>query len=146
MCEWFDQTCGELVEYIDGRGIGEDTLIIYVDGEHTGIGHRWHAGVRHHRDRLTPAQALAQLSQPLLLVAHEERSELGVDAESVEQLSGPARVLGEYHVDALQGATQARRLGVSRFGLQKLRVKFFSAVEIPRPVRGHCRAQQVCRF
>ena len=30
MCEWFDETCGALVEHIDGAGIGKNTLIIYV--------------------------------------------------------------------------------------------------------------------
>ncbi len=30
MCEWFDETCGELVDYIDGKGLKEDTLIVYV--------------------------------------------------------------------------------------------------------------------
>ena len=30
MCEWFDETCGTLVNHIDESGIGEDTLIVYV--------------------------------------------------------------------------------------------------------------------
>ncbi len=30
MCEWFDETCGELVDYIDQQGLGENTLIVYV--------------------------------------------------------------------------------------------------------------------
>ncbi|MEO0415550.1 MAG: sulfatase-like hydrolase/transferase, partial [Verrucomicrobiota bacterium] len=30
MCEWFDETCGALVNHIDDAGVGEDTLIIYV--------------------------------------------------------------------------------------------------------------------
>ena len=30
MCEWFDETCGALVNHIDEKGIGENTLIIYV--------------------------------------------------------------------------------------------------------------------
>ncbi len=30
MCEWFDETCGELVGYLDERGLRENTLIIYV--------------------------------------------------------------------------------------------------------------------
>lgn len=30
MCEWFDETCGQLVGYIDKKGIRENTLIIYV--------------------------------------------------------------------------------------------------------------------
>ncbi|WP_202799989.1 sulfatase family protein [Schlesneria paludicola] len=30
MCEWFDETCGELVQWIDDHGLREDTLIVYV--------------------------------------------------------------------------------------------------------------------
>jgi arylsulfatase A-like enzyme len=30
MCEWFDETCGALVNHIDGSGIKENTLVIYV--------------------------------------------------------------------------------------------------------------------
>jgi len=30
MCEWFDQTCGELMDYIDDKGQTENTLFVYV--------------------------------------------------------------------------------------------------------------------
>ncbi|EMI16118.1 sulfatase atsG [Rhodopirellula maiorica SM1] len=30
MCEWFDETCGSLVDHIDDSGIAEETLVIYV--------------------------------------------------------------------------------------------------------------------
>ena len=30
MVEWFDETCGQLVNYIDSHGLGEDTIIAYV--------------------------------------------------------------------------------------------------------------------
>ncbi|WP_372723209.1 sulfatase [Novipirellula sp.] len=30
MCEWFDETCGSLLDHIDNSGIAEDTLVIYV--------------------------------------------------------------------------------------------------------------------
>jgi uncharacterized sulfatase len=30
MCEWFDETCGELVKWLDDRGFRENTLIVYV--------------------------------------------------------------------------------------------------------------------
>ncbi len=29
MCEWFDQTCGQLIDYIDEKGLGQETLIVY---------------------------------------------------------------------------------------------------------------------
>ena len=30
MCEWFDRTCGELINYLDRKNIRENTLVIYV--------------------------------------------------------------------------------------------------------------------
>lgn len=30
MCEWFDDTCGELIDYLDEKGQTENTLIVYV--------------------------------------------------------------------------------------------------------------------
>ena len=30
MCEWFDITCGQLIDYVDNSGLGENTLFIYV--------------------------------------------------------------------------------------------------------------------
>lgn len=30
MCEWYDQTCGELIDYIDGKGLTDNTLYVYI--------------------------------------------------------------------------------------------------------------------
>jgi len=30
MCEWFDETCGELIGYIEEKGLTENTLFVYV--------------------------------------------------------------------------------------------------------------------
>lgn len=30
MCEWFDETCGQLIGYLDKKGIRKNTLIVYV--------------------------------------------------------------------------------------------------------------------
>lgn len=30
MCEWFDETCGELLAHLDKKGLAEDTLVVYV--------------------------------------------------------------------------------------------------------------------
>ncbi|GAB5402888.1 MAG: sulfatase [Aureliella sp.] len=30
MCDWFDETCGELIDYIDGGDLRQNTVIIYV--------------------------------------------------------------------------------------------------------------------
>ncbi len=30
MCEWFDETCGQLLDFLDARGIADDTIVIYL--------------------------------------------------------------------------------------------------------------------
>jgi len=30
MCEWFDRTCGELLDYLDRKGLAEETLVLFV--------------------------------------------------------------------------------------------------------------------
>ena len=30
MCEWFDETCGELLQHIDDRGLRDNTVVIYI--------------------------------------------------------------------------------------------------------------------
>ena len=30
MCSWFDQTVGELLQYLEQKGLGENTLVVYV--------------------------------------------------------------------------------------------------------------------
>jgi arylsulfatase A-like enzyme len=30
MCEWFDETCGELVKLVDDRGLSENTVFLYI--------------------------------------------------------------------------------------------------------------------
>jgi arylsulfatase A-like enzyme len=30
MCEWFDETCGELLDHLDAKGKGDNTIVIYV--------------------------------------------------------------------------------------------------------------------
>ncbi|HVT29386.1 MAG TPA: sulfatase [Lacipirellulaceae bacterium] len=30
MCEWFDETCGELIRYVDQKGLTNNTLFVYV--------------------------------------------------------------------------------------------------------------------
>ncbi len=30
MCEWFDETCGQLLDYLDQKGLRDDTLVVFV--------------------------------------------------------------------------------------------------------------------
>ena len=29
-CEWWDETCGELLAYLDKQGLADNTLVVYV--------------------------------------------------------------------------------------------------------------------
>jgi uncharacterized sulfatase len=41
MCEWFDETCGELLAYLDKHGLRENTLVVYVtDNGWINLAHR----------------------------------------------------------------------------------------------------------
>ncbi len=30
MCDWFDETCGQLLDRLDEKGVADNTLVIYV--------------------------------------------------------------------------------------------------------------------
>lgn len=30
MCEWFDETCGQLLDHLDERGLAQETIVVYV--------------------------------------------------------------------------------------------------------------------
>ena len=30
MCEWFDETCGELLDFLDENKLADDTLVLFV--------------------------------------------------------------------------------------------------------------------
>ncbi len=30
MCEWFDETCGQLLDHLDKKNLGDDTIVLYV--------------------------------------------------------------------------------------------------------------------
>lgn len=30
MCEWFDETCGDVLKYLDNKGLSENTIVVYV--------------------------------------------------------------------------------------------------------------------
>ncbi|QDU37460.1 Arylsulfatase precursor [Maioricimonas rarisocia] len=30
MCEWFDETCGQLLDYVDAKGVADNTIVVYV--------------------------------------------------------------------------------------------------------------------
>ena len=30
MCEWFDETCGQLLDHLDTKGVSENTIVLYI--------------------------------------------------------------------------------------------------------------------
>lgn len=30
MCEWFDETCGELLNHLDEKGVAKNTMVVYL--------------------------------------------------------------------------------------------------------------------
>src|SRR6185312_16328710 len=30
MCEWFDETCGQLLDYLERKKLADDTIVVYV--------------------------------------------------------------------------------------------------------------------
>lgn len=63
MCEWFDETCGELLGYLEQKGIAQNTLVVYV-GDNGWIQKPTAAGFAP-RSKLSPNEA--GVRQPILL-------------------------------------------------------------------------------
>lgn len=63
MCEWFDETCGELLTHLEQQGIADNTLIVYI-GDNGWIQNRTAAGFAP-RSKLSPNEA--GIRQPILL-------------------------------------------------------------------------------
>jgi len=41
MCEWFDETCGQLLDYLDEKGVADNTLVLYLEDNGWPIGGDW---------------------------------------------------------------------------------------------------------
>lgn len=100
MCEWFDQTCGNLIDYIEEKGETENTLFVYVCdngwvqnennpsysknskrspydfGLRTPIMYRWKGKIIPERDSLTLASSLDMMPTVLTIVGIEKPSNL----------------------------------------------------------------------
>ncbi len=82
MCEWFDETCGQLLDALDERGLSRNTIVLYLcdngwiqqpnspryaprskrsrfdGGVRTPIMVRWPGHVQPHRDETTPVSSI----------------------------------------------------------------------------------------
>jgi uncharacterized sulfatase len=120
MCEWFDQTCGELLGYLDRRGLAENTLVVFVvdngwiqrsnsggyaprskrspneGGIRTPIMLRWPKRIKPRIDRQTPAISIDLAPTILAACGLEPTSEMqGRDLLDTETLARRRAIFGE---------------------------------------------------
>jgi len=91
MCEWFDETCGQLLDHLDKRGLADNTVIVYVCdngwpfpvkgspyelGVRTPIMIRWPGKVKPRRDTTTLASSIDLVPTILELCGLKPTSEM----------------------------------------------------------------------
>lgn len=100
MCEWFDETCGQLLDYLDQKGLSDNTLVVYVTdngwiqnpndrrfapkskrspydgGLRTPIMLRWPGHIKPHRDDSTPVSSIDLVPTILAAVGLEPTTSL----------------------------------------------------------------------
>jgi len=127
MCEWFDETVGDLLDILDKRGLAKDTLILYVcdngwiqqpksggfaprskrsrydGGLRTPIMVRWPGKVKPRRDNQTPVSSVDLVPTALAACALEPTAEMqGVDLLDPKALAARDTVFGgAYSHDAV---------------------------------------------
>lgn len=120
MCEWFDATCGQLLDYLDRKGLREETLVVFVvdngwiqrpdsrgyaprskrspyeGGIRTPIMLRWPGRIRPRRDDRTPVVSVDLA--PTILAAcglHPTAAMQGLDLLDEQSLAAREAVFGE---------------------------------------------------
>jgi len=120
MCEWFDRTCGELLDYLDRKRVAEDTLVVFVTdngwiqrrdaggyaprskrspnegGVRTPIMLRWPGRIEPRTDRRTPVVSI-DLAPTILAACGLEPSEemQGLNLLDREALAKRDAIFGE---------------------------------------------------
>ena len=122
MCEWFDRTCGELMDYIEQKGQTENTLFVYVCdngwvqnendskynpiskrapydyGMRTPIMFKWKGKIEPKLDDRTLVSSLDMLPTVLDLVGIERPKELdGINVLNETELNNREAVFGEIY-------------------------------------------------
>ena len=122
MCEWFDNTCGELMDYIEEKGQTENTLFVYVCdngwvqnendsrynpiskrapydyGMRTPIMFKWKGKIEPKLDDRTLVSSLDMLPTVLDLIGIERPKELdGINALNETELKNREAVFGEIY-------------------------------------------------
>lgn len=122
MCEWFDQTCGDLMNYIEEKGETENTLFVYVCdngwiqnednssydknskrspydfGLRTPIMYKWKGKIKPHRDSITLTSSLDMVPTVLDLVGIRKPKNLdGVSVLDEKKLKSRNAIYGEIY-------------------------------------------------
>lgn len=122
MCELFDQTCGDLMDYIDKKGQTENTLFVYVcdngwvqnenDGKYnpiskrspydyglrTPIMYKWKGKIAPKRDTISLTSSLDMVPTVLGLLAMEQPKNLdGVDVLNEAAFTNRETIFGEIY-------------------------------------------------
>lgn len=120
MCEWFDQTCGELLGYLDRKGLAENTLVLFVvdngwiqrgdsagyaprskrspydGGTRTPIMLRWPKRIRPKMDRQTPVISIDLAPTILAACGLEPGPDMqGLNLLDGRSLAGRRAIFGE---------------------------------------------------
>lgn len=122
MCEWFDNTCGELMDYIEEKGQTENTLFVYVCdngwvqnennsqynpiskqapydyGMRTPIMFRWKGKISPKRDERSLVSSLDMIPTVLDLLGMERPEELaGINVLNENELKERKAIFGEIY-------------------------------------------------
>ncbi len=120
MCEWFDRTCGQLLQHLDRKGLADDTLVVFVvdngwiqqsdasrygprskrspneGGIRTPIMLRWPKRIRPGRDEQTPVISIDLAPTILAACGLEATPEMqGIDLLDRPTLAKREAVFGE---------------------------------------------------
>jgi len=122
MCEWFDQTCGDLMDYIEDKGETENTIFVYVCdngwvqnednssynkiskrspndyGLRTPIMYKWKGKIKPLKDNTTLTSSLDIMPTVLSLLDMEIPNELnGIDILDKEAVADRDAIYGEIY-------------------------------------------------
>ena len=120
MCEWFDQTCGQLLDYLDKRNLAESTLVVFLadngwiqnpdkggyapkskrspydGGLRTPIILRWPGHLAPRRDERTPVMSIDLAPTILAACGLRPTPEMqGVNLLDADALAGRKIIFGE---------------------------------------------------
>ena len=120
MCEWFDETCGELLNYLDDHQLAENTIVLYVTdngwinaqqasryaprskrsqyegGTRTPIMIRWPGKVQPQMDKEHLASSIDLVPTVLSAVGLKPTSEMdGIDLLDADAVAGREAIFGE---------------------------------------------------